>query len=720
MPPSPVAGRAGAVRIQRLDLAGIARAEKHGKRLDWSSMQRRVRSIEPLIWPPADGLELMARYDKHVAGVFIPAGDTKMLHHVVQFPKDLISEDEPERMLSGALAFMERIYGPRSVVCARVDQDEKGRHIVDCFVTPIYEKKTKRATKLAVSTTKHLKDLALKQGLVDQYNQQVAEKHEARAALRVALIKRRFQARDNTKKEGKYERDDITRLFTRTRRSRTRRVATAAARMRGLSVRALVPGRGEWDDDLGLLVRNSQRDGLHQDELDHELRYQDGADKNRDQADRSDHPVTPTAPVARSGLKFIDKPNMHMCGVALQTAFYEFLRDQMQLEGVQRGATKRSLGTDWVSAERLDLNRRAEELAETQASISEEAAALMSKAASAQEAALEMAAAGSIAVEGAASGSIRIRNDPDFGRTVETDAVVGDALDRLPKTARAQIEAAAEAYALIQGKKEAADADWAAARIARQLAEAERTAARNDAAKAASDRAAAAKARAEAEAAAADREAAAKARKDAESERQGAASDRQVAKAEREQAEADRVEAAKERQEVITLRQAAEAALAQAKGHLEKVLAGVRKALGQWALGKLMPVGSLEKPAWHWKDPEAESKVGETVKTGGVTAWAAVVVAAEQAKQQMKATVAAEIAKSVTPERVREAAAACVKEADILAVLSAKTEQSRQQAKRQVVAHAVAHSQEAEQGMSSLLREQLRRAGKLPGGPSKG
>ena len=54
-----------AVRCESLDMAGLARAEKHGRRDDWIGKQRKIRDRKPLV---AGGLNLLERYEKHTEG----------------------------------------------------------------------------------------------------------------------------------------------------------------------------------------------------------------------------------------------------------------------------------------------------------------------------------------------------------------------------------------------------------------------------------------------------------------------------------------------------------------------------------------------------------------------------------------------------------------------------------------------------------------------------
>ena len=155
-------GMAGAVRIQQLKLADITRAEKHGKRLDQSSKSRAIYKDAPPL--TTTGLNLRERFQEHVDGVFIPKAKAKAMHVIVQLPKDLVDGENAGHMLKHARAFVEGVFGKESIFGDRVDRDEKGRHVVDLFVAPIYIKKTKHTEKRAVSMSRDLKALATKYG----------------------------------------------------------------------------------------------------------------------------------------------------------------------------------------------------------------------------------------------------------------------------------------------------------------------------------------------------------------------------------------------------------------------------------------------------------------------------------------------------------------------------------------------------------------------------
>lgn len=161
---SSVAGRAGSVRVMRLSPQAFAAAEAHGKRLDRSSQARAINDKAPLTsW----GLDLEKLYRKHAEGAFVPKSQTKALHVLIQFPTDLVEGEDPVGMILEAHKFAREVWGNEAIFADRVDRDEKGRHIVDLFLAPRYAKKTKHTTKPAISTSKHLQDLAVKLGRWD-------------------------------------------------------------------------------------------------------------------------------------------------------------------------------------------------------------------------------------------------------------------------------------------------------------------------------------------------------------------------------------------------------------------------------------------------------------------------------------------------------------------------------------------------------------------------
>ena len=156
-----VAGVAGAARIKNVDRAGLARAEKHGKRLDQTGQSRAVNDEPPIT---TTGLNLRALFDRHIEGAFVPKAKSSAMHLLIQFPVDLVDGGDADYMLHHARAFAERVFGDEAIFADRVDRDETSQRVVDLFLAPRYMKTTKRESKPAVSTTHHLKLLAAKHG----------------------------------------------------------------------------------------------------------------------------------------------------------------------------------------------------------------------------------------------------------------------------------------------------------------------------------------------------------------------------------------------------------------------------------------------------------------------------------------------------------------------------------------------------------------------------
>lgn len=110
-------------------------------------------------------LDLRAAYDRHVAGVRMNRGLKRpVLHALVQFPRRIeVNANSEQAMLDAAVAFINSSHGGDAVFAARLDRDEAGRHAVDVFYSPRYEKVTKaRGAEIWISTTKHGKELCLK------------------------------------------------------------------------------------------------------------------------------------------------------------------------------------------------------------------------------------------------------------------------------------------------------------------------------------------------------------------------------------------------------------------------------------------------------------------------------------------------------------------------------------------------------------------------------
>ena len=156
-------GKSGSVRARALDASSLGAMQDHELRHDLSGKRRRIREVAPLIHSPhGDALDLKGSYEAHVAGTKRSKGATKLaLHAFVQFPTDIEIDRESERMmLREAVAFIDKHHGGRAVFRARLDRDEAGRHGVDVFYAPRYEKRTKRRSAEWVSLTRYGKELA--------------------------------------------------------------------------------------------------------------------------------------------------------------------------------------------------------------------------------------------------------------------------------------------------------------------------------------------------------------------------------------------------------------------------------------------------------------------------------------------------------------------------------------------------------------------------------
>ncbi|AIT82824.1 hypothetical protein [Novosphingobium pentaromativorans] len=153
---------AGAVRTMKLSMAELGQAETHGKRQDPSSQRR---AIHPGRQPKTStGLNLRSLYNAHIRGAFVGKTGTKAIHMIVQFPKALVPAENDDEMLREARAFACSVFGEDAIFADRLDRDEKSQHVVDLFIAPRYQKVTKHTCKTAISTSKHLQELAVAKG----------------------------------------------------------------------------------------------------------------------------------------------------------------------------------------------------------------------------------------------------------------------------------------------------------------------------------------------------------------------------------------------------------------------------------------------------------------------------------------------------------------------------------------------------------------------------
>ena len=156
--------------------------ESHELRLDYSGQ---LRSIEPqneaLFYRPyGNDLSISESYKKHVEGARRNTSASKLLRHAfVQFPTNIeITPQTQEMMLKEAVAFINKTHGGRAVFHGRIDRDEKGKHGVDVFFAPRYEKKTAKDLTDWISLTKFGKERArerLGQKQEEKYNKKTKE-----------------------------------------------------------------------------------------------------------------------------------------------------------------------------------------------------------------------------------------------------------------------------------------------------------------------------------------------------------------------------------------------------------------------------------------------------------------------------------------------------------------------------------------------------------------
>lgn len=156
--------------------------ESHELRLDYSGQ---LRSIEPqneaLFYRPyGNDLSISESYKKHVEGARRNTSASKLLRHAfVQFPTTIeVTPEAQEMMLREAVAFINKTHGGRAVFHARIDRDERGKHGVDVFFAPRYEKKTAKDLTDWISLTKFGKERArerLGQKQEEKYNKKTKE-----------------------------------------------------------------------------------------------------------------------------------------------------------------------------------------------------------------------------------------------------------------------------------------------------------------------------------------------------------------------------------------------------------------------------------------------------------------------------------------------------------------------------------------------------------------
>lgn len=172
-------GKSGSFRGNSLTASDLQAMENHELRLDQSGHRRSVRKdakgdpIPPLIHNPLRQNCLTQAYAAHVEGARVNKGASKICRHAfVQFPTDLpVTSASEQMMLDEAVKFVNKTHGGNAVFWARLDRDEVGRHGVDVFFAPKYEKTTKRGATIWISLTKFGKARA-----VERFGQRQAVK----------------------------------------------------------------------------------------------------------------------------------------------------------------------------------------------------------------------------------------------------------------------------------------------------------------------------------------------------------------------------------------------------------------------------------------------------------------------------------------------------------------------------------------------------------------
>ena len=157
-------GISGAFRTDPLSASSMGSMQSHELRLDLAGQKRRIREVDPLIYSPhGPNLDLKQSYEAHVKGAERNKGARNLcLHAFVQFPTDLeVTPENEQLMLSEATKFVNLHHGGNAVFRSRLDRDEAGRHGVDVFYAPRYQKKTAKGTAEWISLTKFGKELAM-------------------------------------------------------------------------------------------------------------------------------------------------------------------------------------------------------------------------------------------------------------------------------------------------------------------------------------------------------------------------------------------------------------------------------------------------------------------------------------------------------------------------------------------------------------------------------
>lgn len=185
-------GKSGSYRQVLLTRLGLKKAQIHEERRDKFGAARSISKVAPLIWSRAeDGIgeisvpegwspgewdsTLLSDFDRHVKDARYDkralAGGKIAAHAFLQFPTALKLDADTERlMLVRAVKFVNQMHGGDAVFHARLDRDEAGKHGIDVFFAPRFEKVTGRKkdkVETWVSLRKFEKQEAKKRGFGD-------------------------------------------------------------------------------------------------------------------------------------------------------------------------------------------------------------------------------------------------------------------------------------------------------------------------------------------------------------------------------------------------------------------------------------------------------------------------------------------------------------------------------------------------------------------------
>lgn len=163
-----------AIRVKAIDRSGLRNAEKHGKREDRRSQERRVNDIPPIVY---GSLDLVDAFDAHAEGCNTNKAAKKLISHaLLQFPITLPATEKNLRIfLQQSIDFINSTHGGDAVFAARIDRDEFGVNKVDVFFSPKYEKVTKTGNRsLWLSNTKFGKELC------EKHRDEIERRHNGR------------------------------------------------------------------------------------------------------------------------------------------------------------------------------------------------------------------------------------------------------------------------------------------------------------------------------------------------------------------------------------------------------------------------------------------------------------------------------------------------------------------------------------------------------------